>query len=167
MQKKALLVANPYDNEQLTMIAAFESENDLGNSLALPLQEISSRYTKEEYDQIIRSSNEVEQYLLLYEDEKIVDYCSLNAYKDIKSCYLTLPSSPKVSRSKKMLSLATEYAFGLGMLEVFITTSTYDHALREALEHDGYENLGIENGMASFVKSFEKEGILNGNNKRH
>lgn len=155
MQKKALLVANPYNKEQLEMIAAFESENDLGNSLTLRLQEISGCYSKEEYDQIIRGSNEVEQHLLLHEDGKIVDCCSLNAYRDIKSCYLSLPPSKKISRSKKMLALATKHAFSLGMLEIFATANAYDRALHELLEIDGYENLGEENGITSFVKSFE------------
>ncbi len=157
MQKKALLVANPYNEEQLKMIAAFESENDLGNSLTSRLHEISGCYSKEEYDQMIRGSNELEQYLLLDEEGKIVDCCSLNAYRDIKSCYLSLSPSKKIARSKKLLLLATEHAHGLGMLEIFATTSAYDRALHEILEIDGYENLGEENGITSFVKSFEIE----------
>ena len=68
MPKKPLLVANPYNKEELELIKAFESENDLGNSLTLHLQEISGCYSKEEYDQMIKGSNEVEQYLFL--DEK-------------------------------------------------------------------------------------------------
>lgn len=157
MQKKALLVANPYNEEQLNLIKAFESENDLGNSLTLRLQEISGCYSKEEYDQMISGSNEVEQYLFLDEEGKIVECCSLNAYRDIKSCYLSLSPSKKIARSKKLLSLATEHAFNLGMLEIFATANTYDRALHEVLEIDGYENLGEENGVTSFVKSFEIE----------
>ena len=72
-----------------------------------------------------------------------------------------------VSKSKKMYSLATEYAQGLGMLEVFINVESYDRALQESLEIEGYESLGSENGITSFVKSFEKEGILDGNNKTY
>ena len=41
------------------------------------------------------------------------------------------------------------------MLEVFATINSYDRALYEILEIDGYENLGEENGIISFVKSFE------------
>jgi hypothetical protein len=159
MPKKPLLVANPYNKEELELIKAFESENDLGNSLTLHLQEISGCYSKEEYDQMIKGSNEVEQYLFLDEEGKIVECCLLTAYRDIKSCYLSLSPSKKISRSKKLLSLATEHAFNIGMLEIFATANMYDRALHEVLEIDGYENLGEENGVTSFVKSFEiKEG---------
>lgn len=167
MQKKDLLVANPYDEEQLKLIAAFEAENDLGNNLTAHLQKISGCYSKEEYDQIVRGSNEVEQHLLLHEDGKIVDCCSINAYRDIKSCYLSLAPSKKVSRSKKMLTLATEHAFSLGMLEVFATINAYDRAMYEVLEIDGYENLGEENGVTSFVKSFDLPVVLEGTNKKN
>lgn len=157
MQKKGLLVANPYNEEELKLIKAFESENDLGNSLTLHLQEISSNYSKDEYEQMIKGANEVEQYLFLDEEGKIVECCSLMAYRDIKSCYLSLSKSKKINRSRKLLTLATEHAFNLGMLEIFATANIYDRALHELLEIDGYENLGEENGITSFVKSFEIE----------
>ncbi|MDD5888001.1 MAG: hypothetical protein PUC82_00745 [bacterium] len=167
MPKKELLVADPYDEEQLKMLTEFELENDLGSSLTSSLREISSHHSKEEYNQILRSRNEIEQHLLLCDNDKIIDYCSLNAYKDIKSCYLIFPTSKKVSQSKKLISLATQYAVGLGMLEIFVTANVYDRALHEVLELDGYENLGDENGLTSFVKSFEKEGVLDGTNKKY
>ena len=100
MQKKTLLVANPYNEEELNLIKAFESDNDLGNSLSLRLQQISGRYSKEEYAQMIRESNELEQYLFLDEEGKIVECCSITAYRDIKSCYLSLAPSKKIARSK-------------------------------------------------------------------
>ena len=106
---------------------------------------------------MIRGSNELEQYLFLDEEGKIVECCSITAYRDIKSCYLSLYPSKKIARSKKLLSLATDYAFKLGMLEIFATANMYDRALHEVLEIDGYENLGEENGVISFVKSFEIE----------
>jgi len=40
MQKKSLLVADPYNNEQLEMISSFESENELGGVLTNRLREI-------------------------------------------------------------------------------------------------------------------------------
>lgn len=167
MQKKSLLVADPYNNKQLEMISSFESENELGGVLTNRLREIPKRVTREKYEQFQRTSNELEQILLLSDGEQVIDYCLLNAYRDIRSCYLTLPTSKMVSKSKKMYSLATEYAQGLGMLEVFINVESYDRALQESLEIEGYESLGSENGITSFVKSFEKEGTLDGNNKRY
>ena len=155
MPKKTLFVADPYNDEQLKMISEFEIENGLKNNFSLYLKEISKKYSKEEYNYMIKSSNEIQEYLFLNEDGKIIDSCSLNAYKDIKSCYLQLPDSKKISQRKKLLSLATEHAFRLGMLEVFATINSYDRALYEILEIDGYENLGEENGIVSFVKSFE------------
>lgn len=166
MPKQTLLVANPYDEKQLEMIESFELENDLGKGLSLRLREIANRYSKKEYEERLWTGNEVEEYLFLCEDNNMIDYCLLNAYRDIKSCYLSFELSKKISISKNLLSLATEYAFGLGMVEIFATASAYDYALHEALNIDGYENLGEENGITSFVRSFEKEGVLNGNNKR-
>lgn len=166
MPKKTLLVANPYDDIQLETIRKFELENGLGESLTSRLKEISLRYSKEEYEKTLLLANEIEEYLFLCEDDKIIDCCLLNAYRDIKSCYLTLAPSKKMSTSKAMLSLVTPHAFNLGMLEIFATTNNYDKVLHEALELDGYENLGEENGVTSFVRSFEKEVVLNGNNKR-
>lgn len=166
MPKKMLLVANPYDENQLEMIESFELENDLGKGLSSRLREITSRYSKEEYEKKLWGGNEIEEDLFLYEDNKVMDYCLLKAYRDRKSCYLSLPPSRKISTSKALLSLVTEHAFSLGMVEIFATTSAYDRALHEALALDGYENLGEENGITSFVRSFEKEGVLNGNNKR-
>ncbi len=166
MPRRTLLVANPYDENQLEMIESFELENDLGKRLSSRLREIANRYSKEEYREKLWGENEIEEYLFLCEDNKLMDYCQLNAYKDIRSCYLSLAPSRKISTSKTLLSLVTEHAFGLGMVEVFATTSAYDRALHEALALDGYENLGEENGITSFVRSFEKEGVLNGNNKR-
>ena len=53
------------------------------------------------------------------------------------------------------------------MLEVFATINAYDRAMYEVLEIDGYENLGEENGVTSFVKSFELPVVLEGTNKKN
>ena len=70
MQKKSLLVADPYNNKQLEMISSFESENELGGVLTNRLREIPKRVTREKYEQFQRTSNELEQILLLISEER-------------------------------------------------------------------------------------------------
>lgn len=167
MEKRTLLIANPYDTEELSAIALYESSNDLEGIISNRLKETVALYSKDEYIKRLKGSNELEQVLLLEENGKIQASCLIKFYKDIRSCYINIIPCKKETATKELLNKATEYVFGIGMYEVFTTINSYDKALCELLQLDGYENLGEEDGMISFVKSFEKEGILNGNNKKY
>lgn len=172
MAKKSLLIANPYDNRHTELIKNYEAASlqDLGVSHAL--KATKDKYTESGYNDYIRTSNEVEQFLFLEEDSALISGCMLDCYKDIKSCYLTLLPSKNESTKKMMLQATTSYAIkGLGMEEVFINISSSDTRTALTVLESGFEGLGEDNGTNIYLVDKDsylaKEGLLDGNNKKY
>ncbi len=85
----------------------------------------------------------------------------------MKSCRIFFAPIKNTGKNRKIISLATEYAFGvLGMEDIFVTipANDKDKILIENLEGKGFENLGEDEGSITYLK--EKEIIDKQENQR-
>lgn len=154
MSTERFFIADPYNDEHIRMIAAFEEANGITTVTSTLLRNIRQTRTEEKYKEEVKESNEIHQSLFLQEEESITDSCHIQAEKDMKSCRIFFAPISS-GRNRKLIPLATDYAFDvLGMEDVFvtITTSGAEHELAENLENNGYENLGENDGSIMYLK---------------
>ena len=154
MSTERFFIADPYNDEHIRLIADFEETNGITTVTSTLLRNIRQTRTEEKYKEEVKASNEIHQSLFLQDDESITDSCHIQAEKDMKSCRIFFaPISG--SKHRKLVPLATDYAFDvLGMEDVFVTATsgTTDHELIQSLELNGYENLGENEGNIMFLK---------------
>ena len=156
MNKEELLQLNPFNNSHIEMLQEFEKENKINTKTTEFLNKLTKNISKEEYEQIKNSSNEIEESLFIKESEKVKDSCYIRGVKDIKSCNISFAPIKTKFQNRRLLSLAVDYAINiLGMVDVFISTKLDDKSMIAHLEERGFENLGEENGQIIFLK--EKE----------
>ena len=172
MAKKSLLIANPYDNKHIELIKNYETALFQDHGVSHTIETTKDKYTESGYNDYARTSNEVEQFLFLEEDSTLISGCMIDCYKDIKSCYLTLLPSKNETTKKMMLQVTTSYAIkGLGMEEVFININSSDTKTALAILESSFEDLGEDNGTNIYLVDKDsylaKEGLLDGNNKKH
>lgn len=152
MSTERFFIADPYNDEHIRMIAAFEEANEITTVTSTLLRNIRQTRTEEKYREEVKESNEIHQSLFLQNDEEITDTCHVQAEKDMKSCRIFF--APISLKNRRLIALATEYAFNvLGMEDVFVTVDgTTDHQLMENLELNGFENLGENDGDIMYLK---------------
>lgn len=172
MATKSLLIANPFDSNHIGLINSYEKDHNLNNAITEKLCEIRDSNQQQEYEFSLRKANELEQFAFIKEDEKVTAGCELHGYKDIKSCYLTLLPATSQKSKKALVQAITQYSFqGLGMEEVFISINSDDNSTSLAIMESGYEDLGEESGITSYIADknnyLKMEGLLDGNNKKH
>lgn len=161
MSTERFFIADPYNDEHIRLIADFEETNGITTVTSTLLRNIRQTRTEEKYKEEVKASNEIHQSLFLQDDETITDSCHVQAEKDMKSCRIFFaPISG--SRNRKLVPLATDYAFDvLGMEDVFVTVASgsTDRELMENLELNGFENLGENDGNIMYLKEkqFVKE----------
>lgn len=159
MSTERFFIADPYNDEHIRLIAAFEEANEITTVTSTLLRNIRQTRTEEKYKEEVKDSNEIHQSLFLQDEEAITDSCHIQAEKDMKSCRIFF-APISTGRNRKLIPLATDYAFDvLGMEDVFVTISsgTTDHELMENLELNGFENLGENEGNIMYLK--EKQFI--------
>lgn len=159
MSTERFFIADPYNDEHIKMIAAFEEANEITTVTSTLLRNIRQTRTEEKYKEEVKDSNEIHQSLFLQEEETITDTCHIQAEKDMKSCRIFFAPISS-GRNRKLITLATDYAFDvLGMEDVFVTVaaSGTENELAENLENSGYENLGENEGSIMYLK--EKQFI--------
>lgn len=172
MARQSLLIANPYDNNHIGLINSYEKEHNLNKAITERLCAIRNSNQQQEYESSIRKNTEFEQFVFIKEGETITSGCELHGYRDIKSCYLTLlPANSQKSR-KALIQAITQYSFqGLGMEEIFISINSDDNSTALAIIESGYEDLGEESGITSYMADknnyLKMEGLLDGNNKKY
>jgi hypothetical protein len=157
LSTERFFIADPYNDEHIRLIAAFEEANGITTVTSTLLRNIRQTRTEEKYKEEVKDSNEIHQSLFLQDEEVITDSCHIQAEKDMKSCRIFF-APISTGRNRKLISLATDYAFDvLGMEDVFVTisSSATDHELVENLELNGFENLGENDGNIMYLK--EKE----------
>ena len=152
MSTERFFIADPYNDEHIRLIAAFEEANGITTVTSTLLRNIRQTRTEEKYKEEVKDSNEIHQSLLLQDEEAITDSCHIQAEKDMKSCRIFF--APINMRSRRLVPLATDYAFEvLGMEDVFVTVDgSTDHELKENLELNGFENLGENEGNVMYLK---------------
>lgn len=153
---KKIKIAEPHNNKHLEMIEQFEQQNNIESIIIKNLKNIRDNLTKEEYEKLQQTSNEIQQILFIEKDEIIKDYCYIQVEKDRRICHL-MPAPLKTrNKNQSILSQVTNYAFEvLGMNDIFITTSkNMEH---ETLEREGFTNIGENEGKTIFIKQREDQ----------
>ncbi len=135
MSKEKILVGKPTSALlELNAVLAFEQEH--------PLVETS----------ISKNYGTKTENLYLLKDFDVVDSCYIEANSDIRSCILSFPKLKKEG-PRKMVMLATEYALEImDMAESFVFAEKEDKSMIHTLNNLGYEYLGEEEKMETFVK---------------
>lgn len=135
MSTEKLLIGKPTAAlRELNAVLAFEQEHPQVKTL------ISKNY------------GNIKESLYLIKDFDVVDSCYIEAMSDIKSCILTFPKL-KTTGPRKMINLATNYALEtMEMEESFVFAEKEDKSMIHILNKLGYEYLGEEENMETFVK---------------
>lgn len=154
MSTERFFIADPYNDEHLRLISDFEEVNGITTVTSTLLRNIRQTRTEEKYKEEAKESNEIHQSLFLQDENNITDTCHVQAEKDMKSCRIFF-APISTTKKRKLISLATDYAFDvLGMEDVFVTVTAdnIDKELIEGLEINGFENLGEDNGNIMYLK---------------
>ena len=154
MSTERFFIADPYNDEHIRLIAAFEEANGITTVTSTLLRNIRQTRTEEKYKEEVKDSNEIHQSLFLDKAVKTMSDICIQAEKDMKSCRIFF-APISTGRNRKLIPLATDYAFDvLGMEDVFVTinASGSEQELAENLEHNGYENLGENDGNIMYLK---------------
>lgn len=154
MSTERFFIADPYNDEHIRMIAAFEEANGITTVTSTLLRNIRQTRIEDKYKEEVKESNEIHQSLFLQEEDSITDTCHIQAEKDMKSCRIFFAPISS-GRNRKLIPLATDYAFDvLGMEDVFVALSSSgtEQELAENLENNGYENLGENEGSILYLK---------------
>lgn len=155
-----LFPIDPYNESHIKMIESFEQSNQLPATISQTIQEIAFSMPQEEYQKQQRTSNIIEEYVILEESEQAKDICHIHGEKDIKIGKLSLPSVASKRKKRRIIVLATDYAMNhLGMIEVFINVDKDDTTVASYLESEGYENLGEESSKIVYLKEKEAKDL--------
>lgn len=160
MSTERFFIADPYNDEHIRLFTEFEETNGITTVTSTLLRNIRQTRTEEKYKEEVKESNEMHQSLFLQDDNSITDTCHIQAEKDMKSCRIFFAPITPSSHNRRLVRLATDYAFDvLGMEDIFVTVTSggTDQILIENLEAKGFENLGEDEGSITYLK--EKEII--------
>lgn len=163
MSTERFFLADPYNETHVNLFDKFEQDHQIITKTSTYLCETTTKYSKEEYEQESKQQNEIAQSLFLLQSEdtgetnKITDSCHIMGEKDRKICYIYFAPIKVASKNRKLVSLATDYAFnGLGMEEIFVCANTDDKALISNLEQENFASLGAENDSITYLKEREQ-----------
>lgn len=162
MSTERFFIADPYNDEHIRLISDFEETNAITTVTSTLLRNIRQTRTEEKYKEEAKESNEIHQSLFLQDDDSITDTCHVQAEKDMKSCRIFFAPLTNSGRNRRLVTLATDYAFDvLGMEDIFVTVTAggTERLLIEDLEGKGFENLGEENGCITYLKERENQTI--------
>lgn len=151
MIKTDVFIADPYNENHIKLYKQFEKEKNLPNTASKYLEELSHKYTKEEYNNNLQKSNEIMTSLFVVKDNEISDFCLIKYEKDRKIANVTYPKLEKTKR--KIVSASTEYIFNiLSLEEMFVSVNNNDNSITTTLLENGFESLGNTNNMIQFIK---------------
>ena len=169
---RSLMLASPYDNDCLNMIANYEKRNNLDGPITKQLIRIRAVTEESMYEKSNMTSNEINQFVFLRDGNKLVAGCHFQGYRDLRDAYLSILPSTSSRMTAYLLQYATTYAFeGLGMEQVFAEIDNHDEKNATALIDANFESLGPDGKKTQFM--IEKgnyvmtEGLQNGNFKKH
>jgi hypothetical protein len=160
MNTERLFLVDPYNYAHINLIDEFERENEISTKTSEFLDNLKAELSKEEYLKQKRLSNDIEESLFIETNKKIKDSCHIQGVKDIKTCTITFAPIKTKLRNRRLITLATDYAFNtLDMYEVFIKVSKDDKNMIENLNARGFESLGEEEGNLIFLKEKEETKV--------
>lgn len=160
MSKERFFIADPYNDDHLKLISSFEKTHGIMTATSAYLQSVRQKETEKEYESGEKENNDITQSLFLECDGTITDVCHIQGEKDIKTCQIFFAPINTKNHTRKLVTLATDYAFNvLGMEEVFIPTQVDENnrSLISTLEEKGFENLGEDGNTIIYLKEKELE----------
>ena len=156
MSSRKLFILDPYNENQINLLKEFEEEIATLSVVNNYIKKVTSLMSKEEYKELKKVKNEIEETLIYMEDDKIIDICHLEVERDIKTCKITFTPLLIEPRNRRLVELATNYALNeLNLEEVFVKAHKEDGIINR-LKKIGYEDLGEENGNTIFLKEKEQ-----------
>lgn len=152
-----MYLVDPFNEKHLEMIKCFEEEHEKVGVISTKLGDLCTTHTKTTYLEEKKEKNEIEEYLFIEQNTKVIDICHVQGEKDIKTGKITTPIFlPKQRR--KIILFATDYLLQtLGLEEVFIEVNPNDKKIIDFLSKEGYENLGEEQRKIIFLKEKVEE----------
>ena len=156
MTVEELIVVNPRNKEHLELIEKYEEENEINTRTSSYLKRMN-QMSEEEYKNYKRTTNEIEESLLLKKENEIKDICHIEGEKDRKVCSISFSPIRTKLRNRRLITLAIDYAFHILKMEsIFVKISKKDKNMIENLEIRGFENLGIEDNDIIYLKENEE-----------
>lgn len=138
-----LITLDPYNNDHKNMVDQSSKRNIFKNFMS-----ISSICSKEEYEQIKDKKNEISECILRVENNEIKNYCVFSGTKDNRLIQMGIENL----LDGDFLEKSMDYAFKNLNAHTITIFSDGDNS---NLEKKGFESLGKENGITTYVK--EKE----------
>jgi len=153
----SLYVINPYNDTHIKMLNEYEKRNEMSTSLSEQLKQMIFSIPEEEYLKAKKNRNEIEERLFLEKDSTMIDSCLIQGEKDIKAGRISLSPKKGITKRRKIVSLAINYALNtLNLEEVFIMIDPTDKETITYLKQNGYECLGEEQGNILFLTEQEE-----------
>ena len=154
--KEKIEVANPYNEEHITMFKEYENKNQLPNTTSNYLLKTKSMLSEADYRQLERTTPEIARTLFLSQNGNIITVAHLLGEKDRKICRMTIDNTASMRLQEKLLMEAENYAFtSLGMEDVVLLQEEGNHIPSSYLKEQGFDDLGMECGMQVYTKSRE------------
>ena len=161
MSVSSLYVVNPYNDTHIQMLKEYEKTNEMSTNLSEQLKQMVSSIPEEEYLKNKKNRNEIEERLFLEKDRTMIDSCLIQGEKDMKTGRISLYPQKGITKRRKIVSLAINYALNtLNLEEVFIMIDPTDKETIAYLKQNGYECLGEEQGNILFLTE-QEERIIN------
>ncbi len=157
MEVKKVEIIDPYNTAQLELLNDFCLRNDIEN-VAKKLQEQAQSKDQVTYLKDKSINPIVEDYIAIIANDKITDYCYFHGEKDIRQAFLSFPQvlRKKHVKNRPIIQVAVDYAFSLGMEEIFVTSINEDISLQNSLEEMGFISLGSDDYQTPFVLTKEE-----------
>ena len=157
MSVSSLYVVNPYNGNHIQMLNEYEKRNEMSTNLSEQLKQMVFSIPEEEYLKNKKNRNEIEERLFLEKDSTMIDSCLIQGEKDIKTGRISLSPKKGITKRRKIVSLAINYALNtLNLEEVFIMIDPTDKETITYLKQNGYECLGEEQGNILFLTEQEE-----------
>lgn len=153
-----LFIADPFNDEHIEKFNIFEDKNSIETKTSTYLKDIKRKYTKDDYEEKMKTNNIINKVLFLENEEGIKDCCFITVEKDRKIATLYFPKLKENIKNRTILSMAVNYSFNaLNIEEIFTTVSTDNTSFIVTLQKNGFESLGAENDTEIFVNQKEQE----------
>ena len=148
-----LITLNPYDNKHKDIV------NNSNKQAFKNIMEFPNYYSESQYQYLKNKSNDILEGLISISGNKIKNYCIYSGTKDNRLIQMAIEDLLQ----KEFLEVSMDYAFSV--LDAHTVTIFSDKEI-SVLEQKGFENLGKEDGIITYIKEKEME-LENEIHKRH
>ena len=142
---KKVFPLDPYDDNQLDMIKEFINNSGIESHYFNMLLDMKNNLSKEQYLDIKKQGNEIEELLIVEEDSKIRGYCHLLGEKDLKIYKLLFP----LFYNTYQMSDLQSYGFSL-LLDILVGDDDFPGLPRQQVEE-------IVREACALIRDFHKD----------